>query len=109
MEAYESGELQEALKEGEPGFKKWLKALGKAQGRKGKRLFLPTRVALTGSMSVRLLPPSPSERAGGGVEAVLSALTLISTEYKFWVQRSLSYSLFSAQLSGMEGYECAAV
>lgn len=54
VEAYDSGELQKALQDGEAGFKKWLKALGKATGRKGKRLFLPTRVALTGNMSVRL-------------------------------------------------------
>ena len=50
--AYDSGELAGALQDGEPGFKKWLKALGKEQGRKGKRLFMPTRVALTGSMAV---------------------------------------------------------
>ena len=52
MAAHDSGELAGALQEGEPGFKKWLKALGKEQGRKGKRLFMPTRVALTGSMAV---------------------------------------------------------
>jgi len=51
VEAHDSGALEGALKEGEAGFKKWLKkALGKEQSRKGKRLFMPTRVALTGSM-----------------------------------------------------------
>ena len=50
--AHDSGELARALQDGESGFKKWLKALGKEQGRKGKRLFMPTRVALTGSMAV---------------------------------------------------------
>ncbi len=54
MDAHESGELTSALKDGEAGFGKWLKALGKEQGRKGKRLFMPTRVALTGSMHVSL-------------------------------------------------------
>lgn len=53
VDAHGSGELASALKDGEPGFGKWLKALGKEQGRKGKRLFMPTRVALTGSMHVR--------------------------------------------------------
>jgi glutamyl/glutaminyl-tRNA synthetase len=52
VEAHDSGSLAEALKDGEAGFKKWLKALGKEQSRKGKRLFMPTRVALTGSMHV---------------------------------------------------------
>ena len=28
----------------------WIKSLGKAQGRKGKRLFMPLRIALTGNM-----------------------------------------------------------
>lgn len=50
VDAHDSGELASALKDGEAGFGKWLKALGKEQGRKGKRLFMPTRVALTGSM-----------------------------------------------------------
>ena len=54
VEAHESGELGKALEEGEPGFKAWLKAMGKAQGRKGKRLFMPVRVALTGSMHVSI-------------------------------------------------------
>lgn len=53
VDAHDSGELASALKDGEAGFGKWLKALGKEQGRKGKRLFMPTRVALTGSMHVR--------------------------------------------------------
>ena len=52
VEAHDSGALESALKDGEAGFKKWLKALGKEQDRKGKRLFMPTRVALTGSMHV---------------------------------------------------------
>lgn len=55
VEAYDSGDLESALKDGEAGFGKWLKKLGKEQGRKGKRLFMPTRVALTGSMHVRLV------------------------------------------------------
>ncbi len=30
-----------------PGVQKWLKVVGKEQGRKGKRLFMPARIALT--------------------------------------------------------------
>ena len=29
----------------------WIKGVGKAQGRKGKRLFMPMRIAFTGRMS----------------------------------------------------------
>jgi len=45
----DSGELEAALKEGT--FKKLVKAIGKDLGRKGKRLFMPLRVALTGKMA----------------------------------------------------------
>lgn len=50
VSAYESGELNEALQDGAAGFKKWIKALGKSLDRKGKRLFMPARIALTGRM-----------------------------------------------------------
>jgi glutamyl-tRNA synthetase len=48
--AHESGALATAVAGGVDGFKDWVKALGKEQGRKGKRLFMPVRLALTGSM-----------------------------------------------------------
>ncbi len=51
LAAWDAGELGPAAA-GEPGaFKAWAKALGKAQKRKGKRLFMPLRIALTGSMA----------------------------------------------------------
>mmetsp|Transcript_43703 Transcript_43703/g.109640 ORF Transcript_43703/g.109640 Transcript_43703/m.109640 type:complete len:580 (-) Transcript_43703:156-1895(-) len=46
---YDAGELETTIKEG--GMKKWIKALGKEMGIKGKRLFMPLRVALTGKMA----------------------------------------------------------
>jgi glutamyl-tRNA synthetase len=45
---YESGELVKAIETGE--FKKFVNATGKSLERKGKRLFMPFRVALTGRM-----------------------------------------------------------
>lgn len=50
LAAHDSGELAAAAAAGHDGFKDWLKGVGKAQGRKGKRLFMPARVALTGRM-----------------------------------------------------------
>lgn len=48
--AYDSGDLQQAIA-GEPkGFKDWINSIGKEQERKGKRLFMPIRIALTGRM-----------------------------------------------------------
>lgn len=51
LAAADSGELEAAVAGGHDGFKEWVKAVGKAQTRKGKRLFLPIRIALTGRMS----------------------------------------------------------
>ncbi|CAM9594894.1 unnamed protein product [Chrysoparadoxa australica] len=50
--AYDTGELPKAGEEGfADAWKKWIKATGKELGRKGKRLFHPIRVALTGNLS----------------------------------------------------------
>lgn len=53
VEAFENGELPDG-KDGEEHmakWKKWIKALGKAHGKKGKALFHPVRLALTGKMN----------------------------------------------------------
>ncbi|KIZ03334.1 glutamyl-tRNA synthetase [Monoraphidium neglectum] len=48
--ASDSGELAAAVAAGHDGYKKWVNSVGKAQKRKGKRLFMPMRVAFTGRM-----------------------------------------------------------
>ncbi|KAF5733333.1 glutamate--tRNA ligase chloroplastic/mitochondrial [Tripterygium wilfordii] len=50
LSAYESGELLNALEEGLPGWQKWVKSFGKSLKRKGKSLFMPLRVLLTGKL-----------------------------------------------------------
>ncbi|KAJ3677670.1 hypothetical protein LUZ60_003394 [Juncus effusus] len=50
ISAYDNGELLEALKEGKSGWQKWVKSFGKSLKRKGKGLFMPLRVLLTGKM-----------------------------------------------------------
>lgn len=45
--AHDSGDLAAALDGGHDGYKKWVNTIGKAQKRKGKRLFMPMRVAFT--------------------------------------------------------------
>jgi hypothetical protein len=47
LEAYNSGAVAAAVAEGPAAFKKWINCIGKAQKRKGKRLFMPVRVAFT--------------------------------------------------------------
>lgn len=48
--AYDSGELIGALEEGHAGWQKWVKGFGKSLKRKGKSLFMPLRVLLTGKL-----------------------------------------------------------
>lgn len=50
LAAYDSGELVGALEEGKSGWQKWVKAFGKSLKRKGKSLFMPLRVLLTGKL-----------------------------------------------------------
>ncbi|GFR47342.1 hypothetical protein Agub_g9037 [Astrephomene gubernaculifera] len=49
--AHDSGELAAALAGGHEGYKTWVNAVGKAQKRKGKRLYMPMRIAFTGRMA----------------------------------------------------------
>ncbi|KAJ6838442.1 glutamate--tRNA ligase, chloroplastic/mitochondrial [Iris pallida] len=50
ISAYDSGELIKALEEGHAGWQKWVKSFGKMLKRKGKSLFMPLRVLLTGKL-----------------------------------------------------------
>ncbi|AQK67936.1 Glutamate--tRNA ligase chloroplastic/mitochondrial [Zea mays] len=50
ISAYDSGELGQALAEGRDGWQKWVKGFGKSIKRKGKGLFMPLRVLLTGKL-----------------------------------------------------------
>lgn len=60
VDAHASGALQKAVEGGHDGWKEWTKELGKALKLKGKGLFMPLRVALTGSMIVREIErPAP--------------------------------------------------
>ncbi|KAG7011831.1 Glutamate--tRNA ligase, chloroplastic/mitochondrial [Cucurbita argyrosperma subsp. argyrosperma] len=48
--AYDSGEILSALEEGPSGWQKWVKTFGKSLKRKGKSLFMPLRLLLTGKI-----------------------------------------------------------
>ncbi|KAJ9704679.1 hypothetical protein PVL29_002970 [Vitis rotundifolia] len=50
LAAYDNGELLQALEEGPAGWQKWVKSFGKSLKRKGKSLFMPLRVLLTGKL-----------------------------------------------------------
>ncbi|QCE04612.1 glutamyl-tRNA synthetase [Vigna unguiculata] len=50
LAAYDSGDLVAALEDGHDGWKSWVKGFGKSLKRKGKSLFMPLRVLLTGKL-----------------------------------------------------------
>ncbi|KAK4437543.1 Glutamate--tRNA ligase, chloroplastic/mitochondrial [Sesamum alatum] len=50
LAAYDSGDFNSALEEGSAGWQKWVKSFGKSLKRKGKSLFMPLRVLLTGKL-----------------------------------------------------------
>ncbi|KAL2332618.1 hypothetical protein Fmac_013831 [Flemingia macrophylla] len=50
LAAYDSGDLIAALEEGLAGWQKWVKSFGKSLKRKGKSLFMPLRLLLTGKL-----------------------------------------------------------
>ncbi|WCJ32856.1 Glutamate--tRNA ligase [Euphorbia peplus] len=50
LAAYDSGELPSALEDGPSGWKKWVKSFSKSLNRKGKSLFMPLRLLLTGKI-----------------------------------------------------------
>ena len=57
LQAWDSGELKAAIDEkGPAGFKSWLNKMGKGLGRKGARCWMPTRLAITGSLHGCELP-----------------------------------------------------
>lgn len=74
LKAYDEGTLPNGSDADHPAvWKKWVKATGKELGRKGKKLFHPLRLALTGKMS------------GPDVGEILKVLYLGSTECKTMV------------------------
>ncbi|KAJ1395458.1 Rossmann-like alpha/beta/alpha sandwich fold [Sesbania bispinosa] len=50
LAAYDSGDLVAALEEGQAGWQKWVKGFSKSLKRKGKSLFMPLRLLLTGKL-----------------------------------------------------------
>ena len=57
LQAHDKGELEQRLDEGADGFKSWISGLGKQYKLKGKGLWMPVRIALTGSMQGAELAP----------------------------------------------------
>ncbi|KAL3655617.1 Glutamate--tRNA ligase, chloroplastic/mitochondrial [Castilleja foliolosa] len=95
--AYDSGEFISALEEGSAGWQRWVKSFGKSLKRKGKSLFMPLRVLLTG----KLHGPEMGSgvlliyKAGKcGVVAPESQSGLVTLDQRFEMLREVQWGLF---------------
>ncbi|KAH9318491.1 hypothetical protein KI387_020260, partial [Taxus chinensis] len=95
---YDSGKLQNALESGPPGWQNWVKSFGKALKRKGKRLFMPLRVILTGKLhgpdmgaTILLL------HKAGNSGIITSSTGFIRLEERLCMLRELDLNIFSEE------------
>lgn len=101
--AYDSGELIAALEEGHTGWQKWVKGFGKSLKRKGKSLFMPLRVLLTGKLhgpdmgaSVLLLYKA------GKYDVVAPEAGFITLDERFNMLRHIDWASFSQDQTLLE-------
>ncbi|XAR73082.1 Glutamate--tRNA ligase [Bertholletia excelsa] len=96
LAAYESGEFKSALEGGHAGWQTWVKSFGKLLRRKGKSLFMPLRVLLTGKLhgpdmgaSVLLL------HKGATCNVVASQVGFVTLEERFKVLSEIQWESFN--------------
>ncbi|XP_027184830.1 glutamate--tRNA ligase, chloroplastic/mitochondrial-like isoform X2 [Coffea eugenioides] len=95
LAAFDGGELLGALEEGQSGWQKWVKSFGKSLKRKGKSLFMPLRVLLTGKLhgpdmgsTVLLLYKA------GKFGAVASQVEFLTLDQRFNLLREIEWTSF---------------
>ncbi|XP_042499939.1 glutamate--tRNA ligase, chloroplastic/mitochondrial [Macadamia integrifolia] len=103
LAAYDSGEFHAALEEGHAGWQKWVKSFGKSMKRKGKSLFMPLRVLLTGKLhgpdmgaSVILL------HKAGTCGLVTPGTGFLTFEEKFKMLREVDWNTFNKDQTQLE-------
>ncbi|XP_074357150.1 glutamate--tRNA ligase, chloroplastic/mitochondrial-like [Apium graveolens] len=103
LAAYDSGELFDALDQGKSGWQKWVKSFGKLAKRKGKSLFMPLRVLLTGKLhgpdigvSVVLL------RTVGTGDIVGSQVGFVTLEERLKLLREVDWQSFNNNQTALE-------
>ncbi|KAK7386213.1 hypothetical protein VNO78_26269 [Psophocarpus tetragonolobus] len=96
LAAYDSGDVVAALEEGHAGWQKWVKGFGKSLKRKGKSLFMPLRLLLTGKLhgpdmgaSVVLLYKA------GTSDVVASEAGFVTLDGRFKMLRQINWETLS--------------
>ncbi|KAJ6708301.1 GLUTAMATE--TRNA LIGASE [Salix viminalis] len=109
LAAYDNGELSNALEEGHSGWQKWVKSFGKSLKLKGKSLFMPLRVLLTGKLhgpdmgsSIILL------HQAGTRDIVSSQAAFVTLDERFAVLREIDWEALSKDQPPLEPAAIAA-
>ncbi|KAK9667082.1 hypothetical protein RND81_14G231600 [Saponaria officinalis] len=101
--AYDNGDLMAALEEGHAGWQKWVKSFGKSLKRKGKGLFMPLRVLLTGKLH------GPDMGAGiillhkaGTTSIINPQFGFVTLDERFKTLRDLDWETFKVDPASIE-------
>ncbi|VVA31296.1 PREDICTED: glutamate--tRNA ligase [Prunus dulcis] len=98
--AYDSGELLAALEEGHAGWQKWVKSFGKSLKRKGKSLFMPLRVLLTGKLHGPDIGASVLLLHNGGKSGIIAPQAeFVTLDERFRVLRKVDWEALTKNQS----------
>ncbi|XP_057494865.1 glutamate--tRNA ligase, chloroplastic/mitochondrial-like isoform X1 [Actinidia eriantha] len=108
LATYDNGELLGALEGGHTGWQTWVKSFGKSMKRKGKSLFMPLRLLLTGKLhgpdmgaTVLLL-----HRAGIS-NVVASQAVFVTLDDRFKMLREIQWESFNSNQTVLESTAAA--
>ncbi|KAI8027517.1 hypothetical protein LOK49_LG02G04070 [Camellia lanceoleosa] len=97
LATYDSGELLGALEEGHAGWQKWVKSFGKSLKRKGKSLFMPLRVLLTGKLHGPDMGASVLLLHKAGLSNVVAAQAgFVTLDDRFKMLREIKWESFNS-------------
>ncbi|BAT96928.1 Glutamate--tRNA ligase [Vigna angularis] len=96
LAAYDSGDLVAALEDGHAGWQKWVKGFGKSLKRKGKSLFMPLRVLLTGKLHGPDIGASVVLLYKAGISDVVAPETgFVTLDERFKMLRQINWETLS--------------
>lgn len=103
LAACDTGELIAVLEEGHAGWQKWVKGFGKALKRKGKALFMPLRVLLTGKLHGPDMGASIVLLHKAGCTGIVNPqVGFVTLDERFKVLRELDWASLTSGLPSIE-------
>ncbi|KAL9244914.1 hypothetical protein vseg_018628 [Gypsophila vaccaria] len=95
LTAYDNGEFMGALEEGHAGWKKWIKGFGKSLNRKGKALFMPLRLLLTGKLHGPDMGTSIVLLHNAGITGIVNPqFGFVTLDERFKLMRNMEWEMF---------------